>query len=167
MGFSGPMDPEPTSDERELLLRYLQLQRELVVSATAGLTEEQARWRPDGDRLIPLIGIVNHLVHVEARWIDGSYARKQVPWRSETEFTVADDHTLDEVVDAYAARADATDQIVRAAPGLDAPCLVPPGFPYDEIDLRWVLLHLIEETAHHAGHADSTREMLDGHTSDW
>ncbi|MEO7556379.1 MAG: DUF664 domain-containing protein [Acidimicrobiales bacterium] len=36
-----------------------------------------------------------------------------------------------------------------------------------DIDLRYVLLHLIEETAHHAGHADATREMLDGTTSDW
>jgi hypothetical protein len=60
---------------------------------------------------------------------------------------------------------------VRAAPSLEAPCLgdergLGPahlllGFE-DPIDLRWVLLHLVEETAHHAGHADSTREMLDG-----
>jgi hypothetical protein len=166
MRFTGPMDPEPTSDERELLLRYLHLQREMVVSAAVGLTEEQARWRP-GDRLIPLIGIVNHLAHVEQRWIDGSYARKQVPWRSEEEFFVGNERTLTDVIDVYAARAEETDRTVRAAPGLDTRCAVPPGFPYDEIDLRWVLLHLIEETAHHAGHADSTREMLDGHTSDW
>jgi hypothetical protein len=161
------MDVEPTSDERELLLGYLQLQRELVVSATVGLNEEQARWRPDGDRLIPLIGIVNHLVQVEGRWIDGSYARQPVVWRSEEEFRVGDDRTLADVIDAYAARADATEQTVRAAPSLDVACVSPSGFPFSGIDLRWVLLHLIEETAHHAGHADSTREMLDGHKSDW
>jgi hypothetical protein len=60
---------------------------------------------------------------------------------------------------------------VRAAPSLDAPCLGDEGdrgpahvlLGFDQpIDLCWVLLHLIEETAHHAGHADSTREMLDG-----
>ena len=167
MRFTGPTDVEPTIDERELLLRYLQLQRELVVSATVGLTEEQARWRPEGDRLIPVIGIVNHLVHVEGRWIDGSYARQPVARRTEDEFTVGDDRTLAGVVDAYAARAEATEQTVRAAPGLDAPCVGRPGVPRAAIDLRWVLVHLIEETAHHAGHADSTREMLDGHKSDW
>jgi uncharacterized damage-inducible protein DinB len=167
MRFTGPMDPEPTSDERDLLLRYLHLQRELVVSAGTGLNDEQARWRPDGDRLIPVIGIVNHLTHVEARWIDGSYARQPVAWRSEEEFNVGADRSLAEVVDAYAARADATERVVRSAPGLDAPCIVPPAFPFPDIDLRWVLLHLIEETAHHAGHADSTREMLDGRKSDW
>jgi uncharacterized damage-inducible protein DinB len=164
MRFAPPTDVEPTSDERELLLRYLQLQRELVVVSTVGLTEDQARWRPDGDRLIPVIGIVNHLTHVESRWIDGSYARQRVVWRSEEEFTVGGERTLAEVVDAYAARAEATERTVRAAPSLDAPCINPEG---SAIDLRWVLLHLIEETAHHAGHADSTREMLDGHKSGW
>jgi uncharacterized damage-inducible protein DinB len=165
--FDPPFDVEPTSDERELLLRYLQLQRELVVSATVDLTEEQARWRPAGGQLIPLIGIVNHLTHVEARWIDGSYARLPVQWRSEEEFSVGPERALAEVIEAYAQRAATTAQVVRSAPGLDAPCVPPPGFPFDGFDLRWVLLHLVEETAHHAGHADATREMLDGHTSDW
>jgi hypothetical protein len=162
MRFREPTDVEPTSDERELLLRYLQLQRELVVSTTVGLSEEQARWRPEGDRLISVIGVVNHLTGVESRWIDGSYAGKTVAPRSEDEFIVGDDRTLADVVAAYGARAEETERTVRAAPGIDAPCTRPGG-----ADLRWVLLHLIEETAHHAGHADSTREMLDGHRSDW
>jgi uncharacterized damage-inducible protein DinB len=163
--FDSPTDVEPTSDERELLLRYLQLQRELVVWATVGLTEEQARWQPDRGRLLPLIGVVNHLTHVEWRWINGSYAREAVDdWQPEGEFDVAGDRSLAEVVDVYAARAEETERLVRAASGLDAPCVSPEG---GELDLRWVLLHLIEETAHHAGHADSTREMLDGRRSGW
>ena len=70
-----------------------------------------------------------------------------------------------EIVAAYAARAEPHREIVRAAPTLEAPCLGcegdgPPahellGLP-QPIDLRWTLLHLIEETAHHAGHADAT-----------
>jgi uncharacterized damage-inducible protein DinB len=166
MRFTAPTGPEPTGDERELLLRFLQTQRELVVWATADLTDEQARWRPDGDRLIALIGIVNHLVHVERRWIDGSYARQPVDARDEGEFTVVD-RTLGEVVGAYAQRAEDTERTVRAAPSLEVPCVTPPGFMSDAIDLRWVLLHLIEETAHHAGHADATRELLDGRSSGW
>src|SRR5262245_21743359 len=112
MPFDPPFDVEPTSDERELLLRYLQLQRELVVSATVDLTEEQARWRPAGGQLIALIGIVNHLTHVEARWIDGAYARQTVAWRSEEEFAVGDERTLAQVIDAYARRADETARTV-------------------------------------------------------
>jgi uncharacterized damage-inducible protein DinB len=167
MRFAPQSEVQPSSDERELLLGYLQLQREMVVAATGGLTEDQARWRPDGERLIPVIGIVNHLAHVEERWIDGLYARKPVAPRSEDEFVVGRDRTLAEVVDAYADRADATAAAVRAAPGLDVRCTVPPTLDFGWIDLRWILLHLIEETAHHAGHADATREMLDGHRSDW
>lgn len=164
MGFDRPTDPIPTSDERELLLRFLQCQRELVAWSAVDLTEEQARWQPDG-KLIPVIGVLNHLTHVEWRWIDGSYARKEAVWRSEDEFVVGPERTLAEVVDAYAARAEATDRTVREAPGLDAACIRPEAHP--DVDLRWVLVHLIEETAHHAGHADATREMLDGRTSGW
>jgi uncharacterized damage-inducible protein DinB len=164
MAFDQPTDPKPTSDERELLLRFLQTQRELVVWSSVGLSEEQARWQPDG-RLISVIGVINHLTHVEWRWIDGSYARTEPVWRTEDEFTVGPERTLAEVVSAYAARAEATDRTVRAAPGLDAPCIRPEAHP--DVDLRWVLVHLIEETAHHAGHADATRELLDGRQSGW
>jgi uncharacterized damage-inducible protein DinB len=164
MPFDQPTDPAPNPDERELLLSFLQTQRELVAWSTTGLSEDEARWQPDG-KLIPIIGIVNHLTHVEWRWIDGSYARKEPVWRTEEEFTVGPERTLAEVVDAYAARAERTDRTVRDAPGLDAPCIRPEAHP--EVDLRWVLVHLIEETAHHAGHADATREMLDGRQSGW
>lgn len=164
MPFEQPTDPAPNPDERELLLSFLQTQRELVAWSTRDLSEADARWQPDG-KLIPIIGIVNHLTHVEWRWIDGSYAHKEAVWRSEDEFTVGPDRTLAEVVDAYAARAELTDWTVRAAPGLDAPCTRPEAHP--DVDLRWVLVHLIEETAHHAGHADATREMLDGSQSGW
>ncbi len=161
MTFPPPQSVSANADERELLLGFLRLQRELVVATTEGLTEEQARWRPHG-RLIAIAGIVNHLTHVEWRWIDGSYGRNLVS-RSEEEFVVGPERTLAELVAAYAARAEATEHAVRAAPGLEVGCLAP-GLP--GIDLRWVLLHLIEETAHHAGHAESTREMLDGHRSE-
>ncbi len=162
MSFSSPSEVAPTPDERELLLGFLHLQRELVVATTIGLTEEQARWTPD-DRLVPIVGLVNHLTHVEWRWIDGSFLRKPVS-RSEEEFRVGYDRTLGDVVDGYSERAAATGRSVRSAPTLVVDCLHP-GLP--GIDLRYVLLHLIEETAHHAGHAESTREMLDGTTSNW
>ena len=64
-------------------------------------------------------------------------------------------------VAAYRARATATNAAVRAMGSLAEPCQGEEG-----TDLRWVLLHLINETARHAGHADATRELLDGTTGE-
>jgi len=62
----------PTADEREILLRFLHRQRQEVLATAEGLTDEQARWTPDG-KLLPIVGIINHLTHVEWRWIEGRY----------------------------------------------------------------------------------------------
>lgn len=150
--------PAHKPDERELLLAWLQFLRGAVVRKTEGLDEDQARWRPDG-RLISIAGIVNHLAHVEWRWIEGALRGERVA-RSEGEFVVPADRPLSEVVAAYRARGARTDEIVRGA-DLGDRCH---DRRHPGITLRWVLLHLIEETARHAGHADATRELLDGTT---
>jgi Protein of unknown function (DUF664) len=167
LAWPGPTLPTP--NERELLLAFLRAQRGDVVRAADGLTEAELRWTPDG-RLLPIIGVINHLTHTEWRWIDGRYLGSPFPPRDE-ELVVGADVTGEEVIAAYDTRARRTDEVVRAAPSLEVPCLGaegdgPPahvliGLP-EPIDLRWTILHLIEETAHHAGHVDSTREMLDG-----
>jgi uncharacterized damage-inducible protein DinB len=143
--------PQPSDDERELLLAWLQCLREAVLRKTEGLDEDQVRWRPDG-KLISIAGIVNHLAHVEWRWIDGAL-RGQAVSRSESEFVVPTERPFAEVAATYRERADRTDQIVRGADLADR-CDHP---EHRGISLRWVLLHLIEETARHAGHADATR----------
>lgn len=158
-----PLDPDPTTaDEREMLLGFLRRQRAFVLATADGLTDEQARWAPP-EGLIPIIAVLNHLPYVEWRWVDGRYLREEVSRSEELEFQVPAERTLADVIADYERRAARTEEIVRGAPGLDAACLGGPGQPSRPgLDLRWVLLHLIEETAHHAGHADSTRELLDG-----
>jgi hypothetical protein len=140
-----------------------------VVSTATDLTEDEARWTPER-RLLPIIGVINHLTHVEWRWIEGRYLNVEFPKRTE-EFVVGHDLSLAEVIAAYWERESRTEQLVRAAPSLQVACLGregqgPPAHILlgvaEPVDLRWVVVHLIEETAHHAGHADSTREMLDG-----
>jgi uncharacterized damage-inducible protein DinB len=150
--------PTGTPDERELFLRWLGFLRGSVLRKVEGITDADARWTPDG-RLIPLLGVVNHLTHVEWRWIDGGMLGQETS-RSEAEFRPGPELTLEAAVAAYRARAIATDEVVRTLP-LDAPC----GKGHDA-DLRWVLLHLVNETARHAGHADAVRELLDGTTGE-
>ena len=166
--FEKPTTVVPTSDERELLLRFLQRQRQEVVATAEGLTDDQARWTPEG-KLLSIIGIINHLTHGEWRWVEGRYLGREFPTRSD-EFAV-DDLSLAETVDRYWDQAQRTADLVREAPSLDVACVGcegagPPAHVLlgldAPLDLRWVLLHLIEEAAHHAGHADATREMLDG-----
>ena len=167
--FAPPRSPAPSADERELLLGFIRWQREQVVATARDLSEEQLRWTPDG-RLLPIIGVINHLSHMEWRWVEGRYLGAEFPPRSE-EFWLGTEVTGAEVIDAYWRQALRTEDIVRGAPSLDVPCVGEEGgrgpahtlLGFDRpVDLRWVLLHVIEETAHHAGHADSTREMLDG-----
>jgi hypothetical protein len=170
VGFADPKVPGPASSEAEVVLGFLAWKRAQVVATAAGLSEEQLRWTPDG-RLLPILGILNHLALMEWRWIEGRYLASPFPPRQTNEFDVPLSRPSAEVIEAYWVQSQRTESIVRAAPSLDAPCVGDEGgrgpahalFGFDEpFSLRWVLAHVLDDTSHHAGHADSTREMLDG-----
>src|SRR5579863_4053264 len=112
-----PDFPQPTEDERELLLRWLGYLRGSVLRKIRGLSDDQARWTPPGT-LIPLIGIVSHLTRVEWRWIDGAMRGEPVS-RDEAEFRPGEELTVSMAVAAYEERGLATDEAVRAMPSLD------------------------------------------------
>jgi len=150
--------PGDNPDETELLLGWLDFLRGAVVRKVEGVEESDARWRPQG-RLIPLLGVVNHLTRVEWRWIDGGFLGVEVS-RSEEEFFPGPELAVDQALEAYRTRAATTNATVRSL-SLDTPCVRKEG-----TTMRWVLLHLINETARHAGHADSVRELLDGATGE-
>lgn len=150
--------PGDDPDERELYLRWLDYLRGAVLRNVEGLDDAAAHHRPDG-KLLPLAGIVNHLTWVERRWIDGGYLGEAV-FRREEEFFPPASLTVDEVSRSYRARGARTDEIVCDIP------LETPNQLDDAVSLRWTLLHLINETARHAGHADAVRELLDGSTGE-
>jgi uncharacterized damage-inducible protein DinB len=147
--------PDGTPDELELHLRWLAFLRGAVLRKASGVDEDGARWRPDG-KLLPLIGIVNHLTGVERRWVDGQMLGGSVE-KADDEYTPGPALTIGAALAAYRDRAERTDRAVRSIGDLTAPCRYGHGS-----DLRFVLLHLINETARHAGHADAVRELLDG-----
>ena len=153
--FSFPRDH---SDERELLIEWLDFLRGAVLRNISGVSEEDAHRRPDG-KLLPLVGIVNHLVGVERRWIDGGMLGGPIV-RTEEEFFPGPELSVAEVTRAYQDRAEETNRVVRELP-LDTP-----NSRREGTTLRWTLLHLINETARHAGHADAVRELTDGSTGE-
>jgi uncharacterized damage-inducible protein DinB len=153
--------PVGDPDETELLLQWLGYLRRAVIRNLDGVDDEQSRWTPAG-RLISLLGIVNHLTRVEWRWIDGGFGGVAVS-RTEAELTPGAELTVDAALDSYRARAAATDAAIRSM-ALDH--VSDPAGWAEGHELRWVVLHLINETARHCGHADATRELLDGATGE-
>ncbi|GAB4079299.1 DinB family protein [Modestobacter muralis] len=166
---------DPLDRERTDLLESLGRHRFFLRYTVRGLTDEQARLRPTVSELC-LGGIVKHVAATEATWADfmvrGAAAFPTVDWTSPqmAETWAAEHHLLPEetlagVLEHYAAVAAHTDDLVRTLPSLDADHLLPkaPWFtPGGRQSARRTLLHLIAETAQHAGHADVIRETLDG-----
>jgi SAM-dependent methyltransferase len=111
--------PPGGADERGQLLGWLGFLREAVVRKASGIEDEQARTRPYG-RLLPLLGIVNHLTRVEWRWIDGGMLGEPCG-RTEAEFFPGPELTVAAAIEAYRERARKTDAVAGSLP-LDAPC---------------------------------------------
>jgi uncharacterized damage-inducible protein DinB len=163
--------PPPIADEREGLLAYLAQQRQLLRIAVHGLTEEQARATPSASTL-SLGGLVKHVALTERGWIDTMLQRPGQRSANDymAAFVLRPDESLAGVLDLYAGVARQTEAEIAAIADLGQPVPVPKGVPWFPADVeawsvRWVLLHLIEETARHVGHADIIRESLDGATA--
>jgi uncharacterized damage-inducible protein DinB len=161
----------PVADEREGLLAYLRQQRFALRTAAHGLTDEQARAAPAASTL-SIGGLIKHVAATERDWILTVLRQRNEASEEiyETNFHLEPGETLASVLDRYDEVAEETEAAIAAIPDLGQAVPVPrdaPWFP-DGIEawsVRWVLLHLIEETARHAGHADIIRESLDGATA--
>ncbi len=168
-----PGQVAPLTDERDLLLAYLTQQRYVLKLAAHGLSDEQARQSSPPSSLT-VGGLIKHVAQVERYWIDLVLQRQADVDAADTEyednFRLAPGETLARVIDQYDAVARETAAVIETIVDLSQPVPVPPGVPWfpDDVDawsVRWVLLHLITETARHAGHADIVREAVDGATA--
>ncbi|MFJ5775101.1 DinB family protein [Streptomyces sp. NPDC093094] len=162
---------EERGDERGALLAFLAEQRGGIRRAVSGLTDEQASSRPSASELT-LAGLVKHVAEVEQGWVARAKGERPAVERDETNwhenFRLVGDETLRSQLDQWEKVAAETEAFVRSVPSLDDTFALPddPWFPPDErVSMRWLVLHLIRETARHAGHADIIRESLDGRTA--
>ena len=162
----------PTSSE--LLLRYLQRERDNLVSTLDGLGEYDAR-RPMTPTGTSLLGLVKHVATVEIGYLGECVGRpwpEPIPWANDEGYEAgldmyaAADEPLEMILDLYRRSWSHADESVRAL-GLDAPASVT-WWPEERqvTTLGYLLVHLLAETAHHAGHADIVREAIDGRAGD-
>jgi uncharacterized damage-inducible protein DinB len=146
--------------ELDDLVGFLEGQRQAVLRNLEGLSDAQAK-KQTAVSSMPLLGIVKHLSYVERRWIhmggDAQPLEGCYPADPDKEFNVADD-TVAEVVALYERVARESDRIIQSFASGDEPS----RFPIKR-SIRQIALHLIEETAGHAGHAAIIREAIDGH----
>jgi len=168
----GTMTGDAGSTERSDILETLAKHRGFLKQAAHGVTDEQARQCPTVSQL-SLGGLVKHVAAVEANWarfiVEGP-EEQGPPGETDYEayaegFRMRDDETLDGLVAAYDEVAAHTDALVTSLPSLDASQPLPeaPWFPPGaKWSARRVLLHIVAETAQHAGHADIIRETIDG-----
>lgn len=163
-------DPDPTTtSERDSLGQYLDYQRETILLKAEGLTKAQlAQQIPTSD--LTLAGILYHLALVEEGWFEVDFLGHQhredfegIDWDADPnyEFRTALEREPDWLRRRYRDACDRARQVAAGAGSLDDVSVSTRvgGKPFT---LRWVMLHLIEETARHAGHADLLREAIDG-----
>ena len=161
-----------TTDERADLLETLRKHRGFLRYAVQGLTDEQARLRPTASELT-LGGLIKHVTASERNWagfaVSGPEAfpafdeSTYADWAAE--FVMGPDESLEGLLAAHAEVARRTDELVATLPSLDVSHPLPEA-PWFEPGARWsarrAFLHVVAETAQHAGHADILRETIDG-----
>jgi Protein of unknown function (DUF664) len=153
----------PVTDERGGLLAFLTQARDNLRRTVHGPTDEQARTRSTASDL-SLLALLRHASRTERRWIVAGMAGRPLPglwpitdW--DTEFVLTDEDTISRWLEHYSETAAITESIVAEIEDLNQPCVSEQAQHWSA---RWVLLHVLQETAQHAGHADIIRESLDG-----
>jgi uncharacterized damage-inducible protein DinB len=154
-------------DEKAQLYTALDRHRDLVPWKLEGLTDEQLR-RP----LVPsgstMLGLVKHLAAVDVGWFAQTFGRETEPLPfddgdPEADFRVGADESAADILAFYARARLASDAVIHE---LDLEAEGTAWFG-DTVNLRWVLIHMIEETCRHLGHLDILRELVDGTTGDF
>ena len=154
------------ASEKESLHASLDRHRDVVLWKLQGLDDEQLR-RPMTPSGTSLLGLVKHLAAVEYGWFCETFGRATEPLPfdpddEEADLRVRPDEATADVLAFYGRARVAADAVIDERDPDDT------GTAWfgDTVSLRWVLIHMVEETARHAGHLDILRETLDGATGD-
>jgi len=160
---------DTTADEKTTLVGMLDMQRSILLWKLEGVSQDDAQ-RSFVASGTCLLGVVKHMAWVEQWWfvdfIGGG--SPDYPWSADdpdADFRIEHDEMIESISQLYADSVAQANAVIAAAQSLD----ITGTLPNDESDrsvrsLRWVLVHMVEETARHAGHLDIIRELIDGST---
>jgi len=153
-------DEATPADEMAMARAWLVHLRESAIFKLEDLDDAQLRWKPAATAN-SLGTIVVHLGYAERLWVRVIFGgeKMDMAWRQEM-FVLPDGWSVDDVIGFYRRETAAADAVLDGASSFD----LPSRGEMRPTTLRWVMGHLIEETARHAGHMDITRELLDGRT---
>ncbi|MCA1831372.1 MAG: DinB family protein [Actinomycetota bacterium] len=169
MPFKSPVQRKEApgvADERSALTAFLDFGRATLLEKMVGLDDEALR-RPVAPSGLTLLGILKHAGGFEHWWFAINFAQTGEPllyWDDDdpdVDMRATENETTEQLVDSFLRMCERSRQIVAEAPSLDQKV---PNKKRGEVDLRWIMLHLIEEYARHNGHADIIRELIDGET---
>ncbi len=164
-------DPPESGPEAAQLAAFLDFHRETVLLKCEGLTGEQLGQAAVPTSALTLGGLLNHLALVEDTWFRVRMVGEEplALWQAgdwdadpDWEFRTAAATDPDALRERYRAACEGSRAVVRSIGDLDRLSVATDRSTGAHFDLRWVLLHMIEETARHAGHADLLREAIDG-----
>jgi hypothetical protein len=151
------MSPHADADEKATLLGFLDHLRRAVADKAAGVPEPLVRTAGVASGT-NLLGLVKHLTHVERFYFLG---QRVGDWRAT--MRPAPEETVEGVLAGYRDVVERANEVIEACPDLALPA-PRPARRGRAPSMRWVLVHMIEETGRHAGHADILRERIDGDT---
>ncbi|WAZ27187.1 DinB family protein [Streptomyces cinnabarinus] len=153
-----------TAGDKETLHASLDRMRDAVLWKLEGLNDADLR-RPLTPSGTSLLGLVKHLGSVEYGWFVSTFGGEAEPlWfdpYSDEDMRADQGETTQQIIDFYGRARAAADRTITSR-SLDD--LGRPDWRSEDVSLRWVLVHMIEETARHAGHMDIVRELIDGAT---
>ncbi len=147
--------PRSSGDEREILLQLLTYQRDSFVRKVSGVTDDDARTSPV-ESGTSLLWLTNHMADAETTWFLRRFAQQPVDQADDAHAA-----TVSGALERYRRVRERADVVLDGA-SLETPC--PVFDDHGAVTLRWILAHVLEETARHAGHADILRELIDGRT---
>ncbi|WP_280697775.1 DinB family protein [Kitasatospora sp. GP82] len=165
------LDPPLVADEAPMLTAWLDFHRATLALKCEGLTDEQLRLRSAAPSSLSLLGLVRHLAAVEQYWFQHILAGVDLDGRALYWTEEDEDADFNQVDTADAAEGFATwraqiELAREAVAGLPLATIGKNPRRGQDVTLRWILVHLIEEYARHNGHADLIRELIDGSTGE-